>query len=161
MKLDKLPANYREQAIKQMGATTKKQSKYRNKKCYLCQNCGGIFAISEVLHNHWDGIHSCPRTGCPYIFIKDDKFDSILEATAYVRLCAQYGKENIIRQVSIPLGGGASIRPDFFAIILTSGMSDWPQFKLFDAKGHETRDWKNKRKWLKDKYRVGIELIKE
>ena len=41
------------------------------------------------------------------------RFDSKLEAKVYGDLCAEYGKENVVRQVSIPIAPGVRIRPDW------------------------------------------------
>jgi hypothetical protein len=88
-----------------------------------------------------------------------EKFDSKLEAEAYKKLCALWGKENVIRQVSIPIGD-KRIRPDFLVIkeVLEGG-------KVFvgffaDAKGFATDAWTAKANHLKDKHGLSIELIR-
>ena len=177
-----LPEQHRAAAAAQVGKMAKsKPSKFRNKPCFLCPthtidsvighfyigSGSGIYVIAEFhegkyekYYNHGTGEYICPLAGCSHVFTKEDRFDSKLEARVYLRLCGEHGKENIIRQVTIPLGGGASLRPDFF--VITDRFADGSfRVKLMDGKGKPTRDWTNKNKWLKQKYTIGIEPIKK
>jgi hypothetical protein len=77
------------------------------------------------------------------------KFDSKLEAAVYARLCDEYGKERVFRQVSIPLGGGVRIRPDFMVVtVLDYKTRGEVVVKFIDAKGYETEAFRTKRKLL-------------
>ena len=84
------------------------------------------------------------------------RFDSKLEAKVYQDLCLEYGKENVICQVSIPIGA-QRIRPDFMVI-----QYRWPNGTMkvvfIDAKGRETPAWRAKANHLKDKHGIEIQL---
>lgn len=80
------------------------------------------------------------------------RFDSKLEADVYDRLVAYYGKLNVIRQVSFPIGR-KRIRPDFFVILAGR------RFVVADAKGIATDAWKSKANHLRDVHGIEIVLI--
>lgn len=87
------------------------------------------------------------------------RFDSKLESNVYDMLCAQYGKENVICQASIPVGN-LRIRPDF--MVIHDRFSDgrfWAEF--VDAKGVVTRDWTAKCNHLRDKHGLTVRQIRK
>ena len=70
------------------------------------------------------------------------QFDSKLERDVYIALVGVYGKENVIRQVSMPIGG-KRIRPDF--LIIHERFEDGTfRAELADAKGVVTEGWSAK-----------------
>lgn len=85
------------------------------------------------------------------------KFDSKKEKAVYDRLCAQHGKENVVRQVSIPIGA-RRIRPDFMVIF---ERFDDGTFRagLIDAKGMATDAWKIKAEFLKVIHGIAISTL--
>jgi hypothetical protein len=99
----------------------------------------------------------------PVVNLHGDKFDSKLEERVYQRLCALYGRGMVFRQVSIPLGGGVRIRPDFMVIEESAPRSNSGECYAFpcvtvcfyDAKGHETEAFRTKRRILASR---GIEI---
>lgn len=84
------------------------------------------------------------------------KFDSKKECRDYETLCAHFGKENVIRQCSIPIGA-KRIRPDFMVIKSRNGNIITVEF--MDSKGHATEAWKAKVNHLADAYRIKITLL--
>lgn len=81
-------------------------------------------------------------------------FDSKLEHRVWRALVSCYGSRSVVRQLSIPVGGGVRMRPDF-AVFSPVDWSDPSNprprvlLALIDAKGPEpTQDWKNKAKLL-------------
>ena len=85
------------------------------------------------------------------------KFDSKLEAKVYQDLCLEYGKENVICQVSIPIGA-QRIRPDFMVILGRLFDTGAIGVKFIDAKGRETQAWKAKANCLKALHGIEIQL---
>ena len=96
------------------------------------------------------------------------RFDSKLEAKVYQDLCLEYGRENVVCQVSIPIGA-QRIRPDFMVIVgchpmrnfKTNPVSDGPiihEILFIDAKGRETQAWKAKANCLKALHGIEIQL---
>ena len=181
--LDDLPPEYQKQAIEQMKTPPKKKNKYRNTPCYLCPECSGIFKIEEF--KSW-GMHSeylinttyyCPAWHNSALtkakFTPADRFDSILEATAYVRLCKRYSKIRVKRQCSFPLINGDRIRPDF---VILGGKAKqlvddegnvsednpmWGLFRVIDTKGYMTKAWKLKADMFFQEYGIRIKIIRK
>lgn len=84
-----------------------------------------------------------------------EKFDSKLERDVWIALCFKYGRQYVKRQPSFKLAGGQRIRPDFLVILGALNTTYW----LFDAKGHETPEWKRKAKQFAKEYFQEIVLI--
>lgn len=92
--------------------------------------------------------------------VDGEKFDSKLEARVCHRLRLEHGRENVIRQVSIPLDAEKRIRPDF--LIIAERYEDGSFRGFFvDAKGRLTDRWATAAAWLKDKHGLKIELIRK
>lgn len=87
---------------------------------------------------------------------RGEKFDSQLELAVYLALCAKYGARNVIRQVSIPVGG-LRVRLDFM-VLGTTG--PWISGFFADAKGMLTATAKAKYNHLRDKHGIEVVLIK-
>ena len=93
--------------------------------------------------------------------VDGQRFDSKLEAKVYGDLCLEYGKQNVIRQVSIPIGA-QRIRPDFMVLIYKDPLDKFeePSYNVMfiDAKGRETPAWRAKANCLKALHGIEIQL---
>ena len=92
-------------------------------------------------------------------------FDSKLEAKVYKDLCTIHGRNNIVTQISIPLGK-KRIRVDF-GIILDRGVRlaggiehPYIMMEFADAKGYETAVSKAKLNHLEDRHGIKVRLIR-
>lgn len=91
--------------------------------------------------------------------LEGERFDSKLERRVYQHFCDAYGVENVIRQVSFPIGN-RRIRPDFLIILERFADGSFRGF-LADAKGHATDAWKCRANHLRDKYGLDIRIVKK
>lgn len=97
--------------------------------------------------------HNVPCTG-------DDgeKFDSLKERRDCQALRALHGAENIIRQVSLPLGE-LRLRVDFVRIVERYEDGTF-RVELLDTKGgRPTKEWTAKANHLREKHKVTIRII--
>ena len=86
-----------------------------------------------------------------------NKFDSKHEMACYKKLVREYGHENVIRQISIPIGNtGERIRPDFMVI---TGRDGGLTFELMDAKGFIAAPWRTKANRFLSLHHVEIECL--
>jgi hypothetical protein len=92
--------------------------------------------------------------------IGDETFDSRLEARLCETLRARYGPENIVRQVSLPLGsGGQRMRVDY--LIVHERFDDGTfRAELADAKGYATAGWKTKARRLDRLHKIKVRLLR-
>lgn len=99
------------------------------------------------------------KYGRKRVCVDGEWFDSQLEANVCRRLRVIHGKENVVRQPSLPIGD-QRIRPDFM-VVLDRGVSGGrPVYtvQFHDAKGHETPESKAKRNCLKALHGIDVEL---
>jgi hypothetical protein len=86
--------------------------------------------------------------------IDDKRFDSQLEARCYQWLTLRWKAGNILwftRQVPFELPGGVRYRADFL-VATKHGVEVW------DAKGYDTQESRNKRKQVEAIYGVHVQL---
>ena len=86
------------------------------------------------------------------------KFDSKLEERVYCALCAKYGKRFVYPHFKVPLPGGVYMVLDFLVVYLDR--RNRVRYRLFDAKGMITRDWKTKAKIFGALSGTQIETVK-
>ncbi|HEY1898632.1 MAG TPA: DUF1064 domain-containing protein [Steroidobacteraceae bacterium] len=90
-----------------------------------------------------------------YVDIEGTRFDSKLEWRCCEWLKARALNGEILwftRQVPFTLEGGVVYRADFLAALAAGGV------EVIDAKGHDTRAAKNKRKQVRARYGVTVQL---
>ena len=161
-----------ERVAKRTGQSLDKQIRGRTDSCAeyfpdertLCLHCNrkyeehtsqaqraGLIAFRAAVDNSDKSARKFRNKPC---YHDGERFDSKGERDEYIALTEEY--PTVLRQVSIHIGQGKRIRPDFLVIqeFLKDG---WFVARLEDFKGVETRDWKNKAAWLKDK--TGVEII--
>ncbi len=86
-----------------------------------------------------------------------ERFDSRHEYRVAVALRVKHGRENVIRQVSLPLGE-LRIRPDF--LIIHERFPDGTfRAELVDAKGMMTDAWRAKANHLEAQHGLRIRLV--
>ena len=97
------------------------------------------------------------------VYVDGERFDSKHERAIYDRLVAEHGAENVIRQVSLPIGGGNRLRVDFMVIWVDYAKSKTTPgcvlVEFIDAKGVVTDTWKAKARHLADKHGIKIRTM--
>jgi hypothetical protein len=87
--------------------------------------------------------------------VDGQRFDSKLEAMCYeeLKLRKQAGELwFFLRQVAFPLEGGIKYRCDFFVVLAGGGI------EVLDAKGKDTQASINKRRQVKARYGIDVQL---
>lgn len=86
-----------------------------------------------------------------------ERFDSRHEYRVAVALRVKHGRENVIRQVSLPIGE-LRIRPDFLVIYERYEDGTF-RAELVDAKGMMTAAWRAKANHLEAQHGLRIRLV--
>lgn len=88
-----------------------------------------------------------------------DRFDSKGERDAYLELCKRFGKRHVLRQVWFPLPGALDIVIDFVVMTLKQDLNGI--VLLIEYKGHETREYRLKKRQFEALYGRRLTVLKK